>query len=106
MNKYLKVENIVSDHGNSIANQFVIYDYMNNDRITFQSYNSMIIEIDRLNKKITVGEDYDYSTTTGKYRNIFFRDYAPTTLEGLKDLKILRRAIEKGFYGDYEIIAL
>ena len=106
MSKYLKVENIISDKGNAIANQFVIYDYMNNSRITFQSYDSMIIEIDRLNKKVTVGEDYDYSVTTGKYRNIFFRDYAPETLEGLKDLKTLRKAMKDGFYGDYEIISL
>lgn len=105
MSKYLTVENIVSDHGNSIANQFVLNDY-ENSKVVFQSYNSMIIEIDRLNKKITVGEDYDYSVTTGKYRNIFFRDYAPQTLEGLKDLKTLRKAINDGFYGDYEIIAL
>jgi len=105
MSKYLTVENIVSDSGNSIANQFVLNDY-ENSKTVFQSYNSMIIEIDRLNKKVTVGEYYDYSTTTGKYRNIFFRDYAPETLEGLKDLKTLRKAIKDGFYGDYEIISL
>ena len=105
MSKYLTVENIVSDSGNSIANQFVLNDY-NNSKIVFQSYNSMIIEIDRLNKVVTVGEDYDYSVTTGKYRNIFFRDYAPETLSGLKDLKTLRRAITDGFYGDYTIVAL
>jgi len=105
MSKYLKVENIVSDKGNSIANQFVLNDY-ENSKIVFQSYNSMIIEIDRLNKKVTVGEDWNYSMTTGKYRNIFFRDYAPNELYYLKDRKELEKAIKDGFYGDYEIIAL
>ena len=96
----MRVENIISDKGNAIANQFVM---TNNHTIVFQSYESMIATIDTENKIILIGVDYDYSVTTGKYRNIFFRDYAPYELNGLKDLSVLRRAIEKGFYGDYKV---
>ena len=54
-------------------NQFVVM-YLTEDTevISFQSYESTIIVIDRINRLIEVHPDYDYSNTTSKYRNMFF----------------------------------
>lgn len=54
-------------------NQFVIVD---NGRIYFQSYESMIAKINREDKKITLYQDYDYSKTTLKHLNLFLNQYA------------------------------
>ena len=61
----MKVENMTSNNGNSIANQFIVRD---KDAVFFQSYNSMIAKIK--NGKVTLDRyKWDYSVTTGKYRN-------------------------------------
>ena len=63
----MKVENMTSTRGNKVANQFLITD--NGDEY-FQSYRSMIVKKSR--GKIYLDEYYwDYSVTTGKYRNEF-----------------------------------
>ena len=67
------VEQMINDRGNGAMNQFVIRD---GDIIMFQSYRSLIAIVNRATKEVVVGSDYDYSITTGKHRNIFFRDYA------------------------------
>tara|TARA_R100000781_G_scaffold3464_1_gene4846 strand:+ start:3382 stop:3648 length:267 start_codon:yes stop_codon:yes gene_type:complete len=82
----MKVYNLESAKGNKIANQFEIY---TDKGRYFQSYNSIIVFI---NKKGQVYLDeyyWDYSTTTGKYRNIFLRD------SGIKET---REKIKKGIY--------
>ena len=53
-----------------VKNQFVISD---NGNTYFQSYNSIIVKRD-INNKITLGNNWDYSKTTGKYRNLFLRE--------------------------------
>lgn len=55
--------------GKPVANQFII---TNGDTTVFQSYNSTIATIDYDKGTITLGEDWDYSVTTGKYSNLFF----------------------------------
>ena len=68
----MTVENMVSTRtGNPVANQFVI---TGNGTTTFQSYNSTIAVIDWNERTVKVGNDWNYSTTTGKYRNSFFDD--------------------------------
>ena len=63
----MKVENMTSPNGNKVANQFIITD--NGDEY-FQSYRSIIAK--RSKGKIYLDDYYwDYSTTTGKYRNEF-----------------------------------
>ena len=63
----MKVENMTSPQGNKVANQFLITD--NGDEY-FQSYRSIIAK--RSEGKIYLDEYYwDYSVTTGKYRNEF-----------------------------------
>jgi hypothetical protein len=54
--------------GREVANQFIITD---GRKTLFQSYDSPIVEIDRIENIITVYRDWDYSMTTGKYRNQF-----------------------------------
>lgn len=63
----MKVQNMLSNSGNAIANQFVI---TGGDREIFQSYKSTIAI--RENGITTLDLYYwDYSVTTGKYRNMF-----------------------------------
>lgn len=87
----IKVKNITSNNGNKIANQFIIDC---GTMVIFQSYESNIIKIDYQNKTITVYEDYNYSRTTGKYRNKFFTDNG---FYELNTLKALEHAIKTGF---------
>lgn len=68
----LKVYNMTSEcTGREVANQFVIE---SDNKIVFQSYSSTIVEIDEAEKTVTVHPHWDYSVTTGKYRNQFM-DY-------------------------------
>jgi hypothetical protein len=77
----MQVQNMTSNKGNKIANQFMVYDDDNNKY--FQSYNSVIVKISNFVKHenglplSTVYLDkkyWDYSVTTSKYRNIFLEE--------------------------------
>ena len=73
----MKVVNLESNKGNKIANQFEIC--AENGRY-FQSYNSVIAFIPYGDGKIKLDSEYwDYSKTTGKYRNIFLGEDKKTT---------------------------
>jgi len=74
----IKVENMVSSKGNTVANQFII---TTDDAIFFQSYGSLIAM--KKDGKITLFEDWNYSKTTSKYRAAFLRE---TTAETQKKL--------------------
>jgi hypothetical protein len=79
----ISVENMVSSSGNKIANQFVIW---TDEGKYFQSYNSVIafIPFDK-DEKIILDEYYwDYSKTTGKYRNNFLNEYKADTEKNIK----------------------
>lgn len=91
----MKVYNMKSPNGNKVANQFVITD-ADFDRITFQSYDSEIVTIDYANGIIFVGENWEYSRTTGKYRNIFMSN-AVGMMENAKDF---RSALKSGICVD------
>lgn len=98
----MRVRNMVSPRsGREVANQFIITD---GRKTVFQSYDSTIVEINREdleNKTITVYEDWDYSMTTGKYRNQFMED------EGFLDMadkKGFEHYMNLGKIGDYTII--
>lgn len=56
--------------GKPVANQFII---TNGDITVFQSYASTIATINHGEDTITLGENWDYSVTTAKYRNLFFK---------------------------------
>ena len=72
----MKVQNMTSNNGNKIANQFIIEDDFNT--VYFQSYNSMIAKKtwnDKGEKRVFLDSNYwDYSVTTSKYRNIFLNE--------------------------------
>ena len=81
----MKVENIESNKGNKIANQFIIKDDFNN--VYFQSYNSVIVKQDYKNDQIKTYLDqkyWNYSNTTGKYRNIFLGENITETKKKIK----------------------
>ena len=85
MMRSLKVENMESSRGNPVLNQFRIW---TDDGVYFQSYAS-IIAYRRQDGQITLDENkWDYSTTTGKYRNQFLG-------EGIKET---RKKIASGEY--------
>jgi len=75
-----KVQNMTSNSGNKIANQFIIY--TDNGSI-FQSYNSTIVKIDSGKTYLDLNK-WNYSTTTGKYRNIFLNEQKKDTENKIK----------------------
>jgi hypothetical protein len=81
----MKVANIESNNGNKIANQFVITDDKQNEY--FQSYNSMIVKKDYESDQVKIYLDqkyWNYSNTTGKYRNIFLGETITETKKKIK----------------------
>ena len=81
----MKTENMTSTSGNKIANQFVITDDKQNEY--FQSYNSMIVKKDYENDEVKIYLDqkyWNYSNTTGKYRNIFLNETIKDTRKKIK----------------------
>ena len=98
MENNYRVEQMINDRGNGAMNQFVIYA---DDKIIFQSYNSIIATVDKANKTVTLGSDWDYSVTTGKHRNIFFRDYA--NIPDLASKKGIQDALKNGLCNGWTI---
>lgn len=62
-------------------NQFLITD---NGKTTFQSYNSIIAVKEPGKKTLLDSKYWDYSQTTGKYRNLFLGENKKTTEEKIK----------------------
>jgi hypothetical protein len=80
MNK-ISVENIRGNNG-PVKNQFIIWF---EDGSAFQSYNS-VIAIKYLDGRIVLDENkWDYSVTTGKYRNIFLDENKKETERKIKE---------------------
>lgn len=77
----MKITNLTSNKGNKIANQFQV---TTENAIYFQSYNSMIVKIE--GGQVFLDPIYwDYSRTTGKYRNIFLGEDKKTTEKKIKN---------------------
>ncbi len=87
----MEVRNMTSAKGNTIANQFIIDDMTTDNcgnighlRRAFQSYDSLIA-VENLNGQIYLDEKYwDYSVTTGRYRNMFLGESKKETLKKIK----------------------
>lgn len=76
----MHISNMISSRGNPVANQFIIKDGFT---LAFQSYDSIICK--KENGKIYLDESYwDYSKTTGKYRNIFLGETKKETEKKIK----------------------
>lgn len=79
-----KVENMTSNNGNKIANQFIL---KTDKGVFFQSYDSIIAFIPN-NGQIELDKYYwDYSRTTGKYRNMFLGEDKKRTEQKIKEGK-------------------
>ena len=64
-----KVENMTGRTGREVANQFIV---RVGGKTYFQSYDSVIVEINHKTGKTRLDRrTWDYSVTTGKYRNEF-----------------------------------
>lgn len=75
----MQIENMVSSNGNTVPNQFII----RNKGVTwFQSYQTIIAK--RKDGKVYLDKNWDYSTTTGKYRNIFLGETKKETERKIK----------------------
>ena len=94
-----KVRQMINDNGNPAANQFII---KGDNKIIFQSYDSIIAVVDYTNRVIKFGEDWNYSRTTGKHRNIFFRDYA--RIPELATLEGVRKALKNGICKEWIVL--
>ena len=81
----MKVQNMVSSRGNTIANQFIIDD---NNESFFQSYKSMIAKVDKFGKVFLDSYYWNYSRTTSKYRNMFLNMTTKEIEKGIKDNEI------------------
>jgi len=68
----MKVQNMTTANGNKVLNQFIIRDGMQREQ--FQSYETTIVEKASIGGKMVVTLDvdaWDYSVTTGRYRNLY-----------------------------------
>ncbi len=63
-----KVGNMQSSRGNDVPNQFEIF---TNEGEFFQSYSTIIAAKLNDGRLLLDERSWDYSTTTGKYRNLF-----------------------------------
>ena len=80
----VKVRNMYGRTGREVPNQFIINTKQGE---YFQSYKSIIAFIDN-NNKVTLDKYYwDYSRTTGKYRNEFLGEYIEETRDKIKSGK-------------------
>ena len=85
----MKVENMKSNKGNLVPNQFTFRD--NNGYVYFQSYNSIIAKVD-LTKHDFIRLDskyWNYSKTTSKYRNMFLGMTTPDIKKAIKEGTII-----------------
>jgi hypothetical protein len=84
----MKINNMTSNRGNKIANQFIIH---TPEATYFQSYQSIIIKttFEDGQRVVYLDEYYwNYSNTTSKYRNLFLGENS----------KIIENKIKKGIY--------
>jgi hypothetical protein len=81
----MKISNFESKKGNKVQNQFIIH---TPEFTLFQSYNSTIIKTTfEDGKRVVYLDEYywDYSKTTGKYRNQFLGEDKKTTESKIKN---------------------
>lgn len=98
MENNYRVEQMINDKGNGATNQFIIHV---GSKLIFQSYDSIIATVDKTEKTVTLGMAWDYSKTTEKHRNIFFRDYA--NIPDLASKKGIQDALKNGLCNGWKI---
>ena len=81
----MRVQNMTGRNGRKVANQFIIFD---SEATYFQSYQTIIVKTCFEDGKRQVYLDdsaWDYSRTTGKYRNEFLSESKKETERKIKD---------------------
>jgi len=78
----IKVNNMESSKGNDVPNQFII---TTKNGIYLQSYNSIIAFKSKDGKTYLDDYYWNYSTTTGKYRNMFLNETKKETENKIKN---------------------
>lgn len=79
--KKIHVENMESKRGNKVPNQFGIW---TDDGLYFQSYNTVIAFKSNDGKTYLDTNKWDYSVTTGRYRNEFLGEGIRETRQKIK----------------------
>ena len=93
----MRVYQLENNNGRAWANQFVIrFDSYNIDIL--QSYNSLVCLFDYNENHIALGDDWDYSNTTGRAVNKFFADNG---FEGMTRAKINKALKEGRLWDEY-----
>ena len=77
----MKITNLTSPQGNQVPNQFEI---KSDNARYFQSYESIIVKIEG-GKTYLDSQYWDYSKTTGKYRNQFLGEDKKETEKKIKE---------------------
>ena len=72
----MQIRQMRNDKGRPVMNHFILYNEKTGERF-FQSYDSIIVKIHK--GKVTLGEDWKYSITTSKYRNLFLGETTKET---------------------------
>ena len=85
--------NMVSSKGNKIPNQFII---RTPEGCYFQSYDSTIVFQNREGKTFLDEKYWDYSVTTGKYRNMFLGESKADTLKKIDSGEYVLTDLNKG----------
>jgi hypothetical protein len=78
----MQVTNLTNDNGKPVANQFLIIEG-NGSKRTFKSYDSIIAVIEN-GRTFLDSEKWDFSATTGKYRNLFLGETKKETERKIK----------------------
>lgn len=87
----MKIENMTSNKGNKVPNQFKLY---YNNFVAFQSYQTLISVYDCKNDTMYTDKDF-YSNTTSKYRNLFNDEFQPLAIIQVNNDE-LHKIIERG----------
>lgn len=87
----MKVKNMKSLNGNPVPNQFIIE---TKNGMIFQSYQSVIVEVQN-GKTYLDKNKWDYSKTTGKYRNAFLGETKKETEKKIKDKIYILKDLNK-----------
>ena len=88
----VNVKNMTSASGNPIANQFEI---RTKKGVYFQSYDSIIVFIDNKRQVFLDTYYWDYSNTTGKYRNIFLGENITETRRKIRSKEYILKDLNK-----------
>lgn len=91
--KQIKIEPCASTRtGENVKNQYII---TAPGCYAFQSYNSLIAVYDIENNILTLGYNFDYSTTTSKYLNQFIECYCYSIYRKLPNGTSVRNRLQK-----------